>query len=339
MANALAEESMFVMRAGETAQDGTRLDYRPGPRDLPLFIRGNANRPGPIVPRRFLTVLSEDPQPYRNGSGRLELAASITTDAAPLAARVIVNRVWLAHFGRGIVDTPSNFGRQGSQPSHPQLLDDLAARFIADGWSLKRLHREILLSATWRQSSEHDEHRVTIDPGNRWLSRMSRRRLNFEEWRDAMLAAGGVLDFQTGGPSVNLDDAKNLRRTLYGTVHRRDMSTTLQVHDFPDPTQHSPQRSSTVTALQGLYALNGPLLDQQAQALVDRLLKESPIDARCRVEQAYQLLFSRSPTKQEQQLALAFLGDEDDIGGEDLSARWKQYAHVLLASNELLFID
>jgi hypothetical protein len=201
------------------------------------------------------------------------------------------------------------------------------------------LHREILLSATWQQSSAHDEPRVGADPGNRWLSRMDRRRLNFEEWRDAMLAASGVLDFRDGGPSMELDGTNNHRRTLYGTVHRRDMSTTLQVHDFPDPTQHSPQRNSTVTALQGLYALNGPLLDQQSRALADRLMKESPGDTRCRIERAYRLLYSRSPTQREYQLALAFLGEEEDISDEEQTSRWQQYAHVLLASNELLFVD
>ncbi len=339
MANALSEESMFVVRAGETAQDGTRLEYRPGAQDLPLFIRGNPNRPGPVVPRRFLTVLTDNPQPYRNGSGRLELADSITSDAAPLAARVIVNRIWLAHFGRGIVSTPSNFGYQGDQPTHPQLLDDLAESFIAGGWSIKKLHREILLSATWRQSSAFDRQRVEIDPENRWLSRMNRRRLEFEAWRDAMLAASGELDLQTGGPSIDLEAANNRRRTLYSTVHRRDMSTTLQVHDFPDPTQHSPQRKSTVTALQGLYALNGPLLAAQARALVGRLGREFANHDRHRIERAYWLLFSRSPTPREYELGLVYLGDADEESKEERSARWEQYTHALLASNEFLLID
>ncbi len=336
IANALSEESMYVVRAGKTAQEGTRLDYRPGPRDLPAFIRGNPNRPGPKVPRKFLTVLAGDQQPYQNGSGRLELAESILTDAGSLAARVIVNRIWLAHFGRGIVTTPSNFGRQGSRPTHPRLLDDLAARFIANGWSIKRLHREILLSATWQQSTTAQPRKIDIDPENIWLSRMNRRRLTFEEWRDAMLVSSGNLDRAMGGASLELDSEKNHRRTIYATVHRRDMSPTLMIHDFPDPTQHSPARLSTVTALQGLYALNGPLLVQQSEALSSLLHHQPGDDDRHRITRAHWRLFSRSPNRQEQEMGLAFLSE---TSGDEQGARWQQYAHVLLASNEFLFVD
>ena len=336
MASALSEESMFVVRKGKTAQDGTKLEYRAEPRDLPAFIRGNPNRPGKIVPRRFLTVLAKDSKPYSNGSGRLELAESILNDAAPLAARVIVNRVWLQHYGRGIVETPSNFGAQGSLPSHPELLDDLASGFIANGWSLKWLHREILLSSTWRQSSASDGDRASLDPENKWLSRMNRRRLSFEQWRDAMLRQSGDLDTCIGGPSLDLDSAKNHRRTVYTTVHRRDMSSTLMIHDFPDPTQHSPQRTSTITALQGLYALNGPLLIDQAQKLVKRLSELEIDDERERVGTLYELLYARAPTDRELELAKAFLGESNPRLDID---RWQQYVHVLLASNEMMFID
>lgn len=342
LAAALSEESMHVVRAGKTAQAGTRLDYRPEPRDLPLYIRGNPNRPGPIVKRRFLTVLSKPgaatlaPRPFTNGSGRLDLARAITTEAASLTARVIVNRIWLAHFGAGLVATPSNFGVQGSRPSHPELLDDLAARFVAQGWSLKQLHREILLSATWQQTSADDSQRTSVDPANRWLSRMNRQRLSFESWRDTILAVTGKLDSTIGGPSLKLDTADNFRRTLYATVHRRDMSTTLTIHDFPDPTQHSPARSQTTTPLQGLYALNGPLLTSQANALVDRLQSEFADNDSARIRRAYELLYSRQPTDRELQLGMQYFGDAAD---EERIQRWKQYAHVLLASNELLFVD
>jgi len=336
LATALVEESLYVERAGEAAQDGTRLEYRPGPRDLPLFVRGDPNRPGPVVQRRFLTVLSDKPRPFANGSGRFELARSITDDARPLAARVIVNRAWLAHFGQGLVDTPSNFGRQGSRPSHPELLDDLAARFVAGGWSLKNLHRELLLSATWQQTSNVSDQQLQADPDNRWLSRMNRRRLDFECWRDAMLAAGGMHDLSLGGPSRDLEDSGNRRRTLYATIHRRDMSTTMQIHDVPAPTQHSARRLQTVTALQGLFALNGRLLATQAQGLAERLDAERLADDRARVERAYWLLFSRAPTKRERTLGLAFL---QDAAGAEKSARWQQYAHALLVSNEFQFVD
>ncbi|QEG42609.1 PSD1 and planctomycete cytochrome C domain-containing protein [Roseimaritima ulvae] len=331
MVNALVEEATYVVRAGKTPQDGTKFEHRAQPRDLPAFIRGNPNRPGKIVPRRFLTVLSDDPVPFQNGSGRLELAESITTDAASLAARVIVNRVWLAHFDQGIVATPSNFGQQGERPTHPELLDDLAARFIAEGWSIKSLHREILLSATWQQSSADDPQRLAADPENRWLSRMNRRRLTFEEWRDAMLAASGTLNAQTGGASQALEAAGNHRRTLYATVHRRDMAATLMVHDFPDPTQHSPMRTTTITPLQGLYALNGPLLLQHAGALEQRLIHEVAGDDAQRIRRAYQLLFSRPPTERELQLGGAFVAPSQ--------TRWQAYLHVLLAANEFAFVD
>lgn len=340
MANVVSEESMHVVRAGKTPQDGTKLDYRPEPRDLPLFVRGNPNRPGPIVPRRFLTVLSHGndgtkPKPFINGSGRLDLAKAITTDASSLTARVIVNRVWMGHFGNGLVSTPSNFGQQGTLPSHPELLDDLAARFISGGWSIKQLHREILLSATWQQSSAFDEQRTKSDPPNRWLSRMNRRRLNFESWRDAMLSAAGVLDTSVGGASLPLDKADNCRRTIYATVHRRDMSTTLTIHDFPDPTQHSPARSSTTTPLQGLYALNGPLLNRQAEALVNRLNAELD-DDHSKIQRACWLLYSRPAAQKELTLGMSFLGDAKD---QERISRWKQFIHVLLASNEMLFVD
>ncbi|QDS94342.1 Planctomycete cytochrome C [Roseimaritima multifibrata] len=336
MANALVEEATYVVRAGKTPQEGTRLEYRPGPRDLPAFIRGNPNRPGPIVPRQFLQVLSESPQPYQQGSGRLELADSILEEAAPLTARVLVNRIWLAHFGQGIVATPSNFGNQGERPSHPDLLEDLAGRFIKNGWSMKRLHREIVLSAAWQQSSMPEATREQKDPSNRWLSRMNRRRLSFEEWRDAMLYASDVLDSKIGGPSIELDSSANRRRTVYATINRRDMSSTLMVHDFPDPTQHSPQRVATTTALQALYSLNGPLLAEQASALVERFKTEQIDEDGPRIERLYQLLFGRAPTDHQKQLGLSFLGDPQS---KEHSDRWLQYAQVLLASNEFIFID
>ena len=342
MANALSEESLHVVRAGKTAEEGTRLDYRPEPRDLPLFIRGNVNRPGPVVRRRFLAVLSPTSdsaakvEPFRNGSGRLELAHAITSEAASLTARVIVNRIWLVHFGRGLVTTPSNFGYQGERPSHPELLDDIAARFIANRWSMKWLHREILLSATWQQSSERNKQKPSFDPGNRWLSRMNRQRLGFEWWRDAILTASGILDLTAGGPSFAIDSADNHRRTIYATVHRRDMSTTLTIHDFPDPTQHSPMRSSTTTPLQGLYALNGPLLTQQSDAFVERLRQELPDNNDAQIDRAYWLLYGRPPSDVELRLGREFI---DNSRADNKLAAWQQYAHVLLASNEVLFVD
>ncbi|MEQ9409266.1 MAG: PSD1 and planctomycete cytochrome C domain-containing protein [Fuerstiella sp.] len=336
VATAVLEESLYVKRAGERADQGTKLDYQPGPQDLHLFIRGNPNRLGDVVPRRFLTVLSENtPKPFRNGSGRLELADAITREAASLTARVIVNRIWAIYFGRGIVTTPSNFGQQGARPTHPELLDDLAARLIEQNWSLKQLHREIVMSATYRQTSRIESANSNTDPENQWLSRMNRRRLEFEQWRDAMLAASGQLDLTIGGASVALDAAGNHRRTLYATVHRREMSNVLLTHDFPAPTAHSEQRVHTTTALQGLYALNGPLLQAEADALVNRL-QQAATDDTARIQLAYTLLYARAPTEQETALGLNFLGDSE---GEQRVQSWQQYAHALLASNEMMFVD
>lgn len=336
LVNALSEESLFVERAGDKPENGTKLVYRPGPQDLPLFTRGDPNRPGEIVPRGFLKVLAQGSDSFQSGSGRLELAKAITSDAASLAARVIVNRVWLAHFGQGIVSTPSNFGSQGARPTHPELLEDLSARFISHGWSLKWLHREILLSATWQQSVQATEKANERDPSNRWLSHFNRRRHDFEAWRDAILVASDSLDLTVGGVAANLDEKENRRRTLYCMVHRRELSTTFQIHDFPDPNQHSPHRFCTTTPLQGLYALNGPLLLEQSQLLHARLELEYPDDEVARLDRAHWLLFSRPATASQQQLGLEYLAEAT---GMKRAERWIQYLHALVVSNEMLFLD
>jgi len=337
----------------------TRLEYEDGKgHDIAMHTRGNPSRPGPVVPRRFLTVLSRDEsKPFTQGSGRLELARAIVTDGAPLAARVIVNRVWKHHFGRGLVDTLSDFGRQGERPSHPELLDDLAARFVAEGWSLKWLHREIMLSAAYQQSSgmrsaefgvrnesttvvlgfaiPHSAFHTpnSVDPDNRWLWRMNRRRLEVESWRDAMLAVNGTLKRELGGPAQELTDANNRRRTVYGLVRRTDLTDLLRLHDFPDPLAHSATRIPTTTPLQQLFTLNGPLLRQEATTLAKRLEADVPAGGTARVRRAYDLLFNRVPTEREVKLALAFVGEKPTADA------WNRYAHVLLGSNEFLFID
>ncbi len=296
--------------------------------DLPLHIRGNPNKPGQIVPRRFLTVMSTNaPAPFRQGSGRLELAQAFTREGAPLVARVWVNRVWKHHFGVGLVETPSDFGIQGERPSHPELLNDLAHRFIANGWSTKWLHREIVLSAAYRQASATP---APADADFRWLSAFPRKRLEVEAWRDAMLAVTGTLDLTVGGPPQELNQASNRRRTLYGTVKRRELSDLLRLHDFPDPITHSPQRVPTTTPIQQLYALNSPLLLQQSAALVKRLTQDAGDVPEAKIRRAYGLLFGRAPTSAELQLGTAFAQTPAD---------WQQYAQVLLASNEFLFVD
>jgi hypothetical protein len=246
----------------------------------------------------------------------------------------MVNRVWKHHFGQGIVHTPSDFGTQGERPTHPELLDDLAAGFVATGWSLKWLHREIVLSSTYQQSSTTEGRKQTLDPDNRLLGRMNRRRLEVEAWRDAMLVGSGTLGTTLGGPARDLGEPGNNRRTLYGIVKRRELHDLLRLHDVPDATIHSPTRVHSTTPLQQLFVLNSPFMRQQSLALVARLVAEVPGGDEVRIERAYRLLFGRPPRPGEIVLAREFLAAE----GEGRAA-WERYAHVLLGSNEFLFID
>ena len=335
MANGVEDAALHVIAAGGT--EGTKLDYRRGQaRDLEIQKRGNPNQTGDLVKRRFLSAFpSKDgkPREFTTGSGRLELAQAIIEDATPLTARVIVNRVWRHHFGRGLVATPSEFGAMGEAPTHPELLDDLTARFIANGWSLKWLHREILLSAAWQQDSIAPKSEGT-DPENRLFARMPRRRLDIEAWRDSMLAASGLLDRKSGGTSELLSAEKNFRRTLYGTVNRDEIDPMLRINDFPEASAHSPSRPETSTPLQMLFALNSSFLQQQADALADRVAHEASQPVQDRVRRAYSLAYQREPSARELELAARFF-----TGREGDRKAWSAYAQALLASNEMLFID
>jgi len=300
--------------------DWTVPEYHPGEaRDLPVFLRGNPANPGTIVPRRFIEVLTDgSPRPFEHGSGRLELANSMLTDAASLTARVIVNRVWGWHFGTPIVATPSNFGALGERPSHPELLDDLAARFIAQGWSLKWLHREIVLSATYQQTTAWqaslDSHAGSaidagpgaapthsvpsmVDPDNRLLWRMPRRRLEPEAWRDAVLSVSGRLDRSMTGASQDLNKPDSRRRSVYGSISRQTPADLLLLFDFPDAKQHAEQRQLTTTPLQQLYLLNSPFLRDQSQFLGDRLQSTADTaDPDAFIRLAFQTVLLRAPT-------------------------------------------
>ncbi|HKI17723.1 MAG TPA: PSD1 and planctomycete cytochrome C domain-containing protein, partial [Isosphaeraceae bacterium] len=232
------------------------LAEAPSPTEMPVLVRGNPDTPGAKVPRRFLTVLGGDRTSFHHGSGRLELARAIACADNPLTARVLVNRIWQHHFGRGLVATASNFGSLGERPSHPELLDWLARRFVTAGWSQKTLHREIMLSAVYQQSSRFDSDGFARDPGNTLLWRMNRRRLDVEAWRDAMLAVAGRLDPALGGPSVDLEAAGNARRTVYAAISRHDPAWMLRLFDFPDPNISSDSRAFTTVPLQQLFVLN-----------------------------------------------------------------------------------
>lgn len=297
--------------------------------DIHVFIRGDVNTKGEVVPRRFLQVLSAaDSTPFKEGSGRLELANHIASPNNPLTARVIVNRIWAAYFGQPLVGTPSNFGQLGEQPTHPELLDDLAFRFMENGWSLKWLHREIVSSKTYQQSSELTSAAQSIDPGNQFLSRMNRRRLTVEQWRDALLKAGGHLDSAIGGPSITPDQTDEYRRTVYSERSRFQLNPILAMFDFPDPNAHAARRVETTTPLQKLFVINSPFMLTRADELTQRIQQqEGGTDEQIR--SAYQILFSRSPNLDELQLGKTFVE----------SAGWQQYAQVLLASNEFLILD
>ena len=315
--------------------DSAHLVRDKNPRDIHVQIRGDAAKPGELVKRAFLTVLSpEGPQRFDDGSGRLQLAEAIVSRDNPLAARVIVNRVWAMLMGRPLVGTPSNFGKLGERPSHPELLDDLAVRFMDAGWSLKWLCREVLTSATWRQSSAIVPAKMAVDPANALLWRMERRRLDVEAWRDSLLAASGRLDRTVGGPSFDPQAAESTRRTVYAKVSRLELNKMLALFDFPDPNVHAPTRSETTTPLQKMFVLNSPFMATQARALAKRCREHAVEDAE-RIRWVHQELYGRPVTEEEEQLAMAFLGGD---GGGAMS-RWEQYAQVLLASNEMMVVD
>jgi mono/diheme cytochrome c family protein len=305
------------------------------PVNMHVYLRGNPDKEGEVAPRRFLRILAGDnPPPFTQGSGRLELAKAIANPKNPLTARVLVNRVWQHHFGRGIVGTPSNFGKLGERPTHPELLDHLATRFIASGWSIKALHREILLSATYRMSCDNDEHNAAVDPSNRLLWRMNRQRLDVEAWRDALLAASGELDERIGGPSAEIGSIANKRRTLYGKISRHNLDSVLRLFDFPDSNITSDARPVTIVPLQQLFVLNSEFMIARARSLAAKLAAEEKDDA-ARIRKAFVRVYGRSAEEREIQMGLAFLRTAEKTA----LSPWEQYTQVLLSANEFTFVD
>jgi len=331
LAPVVEDSSVHVLPNGP---DATRLEFRKPPRDLPVFRRGNPSNPGEIVPRRFLELFDSTRQPFQQGSGRAELARALVTQAGPLTARVITNRLWLHHFGRGLVRTPGDFGLQGDRPTHPELLDWLASDLTEHSWPLKRLHRLMVTSLTYRQTSMPGAEATAADPENTLLTRMSRRRLEIEPWRDAMLAVAGNLDDRQEGIATDLDAPRNFRRTLYGRIGRDEQHDLLRIFDFPPPNAHSPSRDATTTPLQQLFIYNSDFVDQQAARLAEQILAaaDSPT---ARIDQAYLRLFQRLPSATERRVGTQFL---QSTSGTD-SDRWKWYLQSLLGLNEFLYID
>jgi hypothetical protein len=322
---------------GEAKQpkDALHIVCEGKPTDLTVFVRGDVTVKGSAVSRRFLRVLcSGEPPPFQQGSGRLELARAVGNEKNPLTARVIVNRVWGQLFGHPLVGTPSNFGALGERPSHPELLDDLAVRFMEAGWSLKWLHREIVLSAAYLQSSRGNVDPTKVDPANRLLGRMNRRRLGVEAWRDAILAATGRLRGPVGGPSIDPTAPDQNRRTVYSQVSRLSLNPMLALFDFPDPNIHADHRVETTTPLQKLFVMNSPFMVHQAEALADFLTTHTDGADRSFIQRGYLALYGRPVSDAELRLGLEFLK-----GSKDKKVRRQEYAQVLLAANEMLFID
>ncbi len=320
------------------------LQDLPSPVEPRVFVRGNANNPGDPVPRRFLGILSpEKREPFKDGSGRLELAKAIASRENPLTARVLVNRVWLEHFGAGIVRTPSDFGTRSDAPTHPELLDWLAVRFTDDlGWSMKKLHRLILLSSAWQQSSEEDPRKREGDPENLWLSRMNRRRLDFEAMRDSLLAVTGQIDLEVGGKAVTLvanptaktkmeaetikvdagdpsQDAFARRRSVYLFIDRQNLPGTFRDFDFASPDTHSPQRYQTTVPQQALFLMNSGFVLEQARLVAARPEVAGAKSPEERVQKLHRAVFGRPATKEEAALGLRFVEAEEGRGVKEIA--------------------
>jgi cytochrome c553 len=318
----------------------------PRPMNSRVFIRGNPNRLGEEVPRQFLAILAGDKrQPFTRGSGRLELARAIASRDNPLTARVMVNRVWLHHFGAGLVTTPDDFGLRSDPPSHPELLDYFAWRFMHDGWSLKKLHRLLMLSSVYQQKSDDDLRYEKLDPDNRLLAKANRRRLDFESTRDTLLFVAGNLDSSFGGRPVDLLKQREgnypNRRTVYGLVDRNDLSALFRTFDFANPDITTAQRDATTVPQQALFFLNSPFVMEQAAKMVNRPAFQQ-LEEPKRVRDLYQRVYQRDASAKEIQLGLRFLraGPASPDAKEQQSLTpWERYAQVLLMSNELMFVD
>jgi len=336
----VVELDRMTVKAADPAPRAMVLVDADEPYDPRIFVRGNPAQPGEAVPRRFLRVLAgDDARPFARGGGRLDLAEAIADPKNPLTARVIVNRAWMHHFGEPLVSTPSDFGERSNPPSHPELLDDLAARFVEGGWSLKSLHRLIVLSAAYRQASADRPDGREVDPENRLLWRANRRRLDFEAMRDTLLAASGRLDPAMYGKPVDAaNDPKNGRRTVYGLVDRQSLPAVFRAFDFASPDASAERRPLTTVPQQALFGLNAPLVVEQAKALADRP-EVAGVEPRDAIQALYRLVLARPAEADEVEMAGRFLQGLAEVpGGPGLAPR-AQLAQVLLISNESMFVD
>ncbi|MEI7685319.1 MAG: DUF1553 domain-containing protein, partial [Planctomycetota bacterium] len=312
-----------------------------GGQAMQINIRGNPEQLGQVAPPGFLQVLRPAGSPPGKSFDRLELASAIASRDNPLTARVWVNRVWHYHFGRGIVGTLGNFGHLGDRPSHPELLDTLAVRFMESGWSTRWLHREIMLSAAYGLNSAGDAKNDAKDADNLYLWRTAPRRLDFEAWRDSMLAVSGTLDPRVGGPpkaagELHPEDPTNNRRTVYCFISRFKPNPTLILFDFPEPNVTSERRNVTTIPQQQLFALNSPFIVAAAKAFSARIEKQER-NEEARIRLAWRLAFGRLPTAREVDLSQAFLRQEIDPMAQ--LSPWQQLCHSLLTTNEFGFVN
>jgi hypothetical protein len=331
--------------------------------DAVVYLRGNHQTPGKTVPRGVPRVIAgAEPPVVREGSGRRELARWLADPANPLTARVMANRIWQHHFGAGLVRTSANFGAMGERPTHPELLDYLAAQFVSSGWSVKTLHRLIMLSSTYQQSSgpgaasnEREQRNFqegqAADPENRFLWRANRHRLEAEAVRDAMLAVSGRLDSTPGGPGFQ--DAATPRRTLYLMAVRTGAKAAEfgPLFDAPDCSGIVERRTESITAPQALFLMNDPLMADLARRLAARVLREAATGTRRdQIRRSYEITLGRPPLATELEVALDFLGENRDNGAAGRPSKphgdaapeadpWIRYCRLLLCTNEFLYVD
>lgn len=279
------------------------------PRNSPVFIRGEAENKGEIVPRRFLEVIAgATRQPFTNDSGRLELAHAIVHKSNPLTPRVMINRIWQHHFGAGFVPTPDDFGTMSEPPSHPELLDYLASRFQEEGWSIKKMHRLIMLSSVYQQTTMDNPRYAQIDPFNRLLWRANIQRLEFESLRDSLLTIGGSLDPTLYGRPIDLErNPDATRRTIYGIVDRGDLLDAFVNFDFANPDMVSGIRHETSVPQQALFLMNSPVVVEQAKKLVGQPGFLDRSDSSAKIAFLYEHIYQRQPKPEEIQLGLDFI--------------------------------
>jgi hypothetical protein len=345
-----------------------------------VFIRGEAENKGPVVPRQFLEILSGPVRPQlTNGSGRLQLAHAIVSPTTSITPRVMINRIWQHHFGAGFVPTPDDFGMMSEPPSHPELLDYLSSVFVENGWSIKKIHRLIMLSSVYQQSSADNPRYAQIDPFNRLLWRANIQRLEFESLRDSLLAIGGALNEQMFGRPVDLErNLDSTRRTIYGVVDRSDLLDAFVNFDFANPDMPNGKRYETTVPQQALFLMNSPVVVEQAKRLVSLKDFDQCADDTTRIQFLYERIYQRPAREEEIKLGLDFVAQAPQVdavpvvfaaqSGPDVGPRlrpkqlakqqqragnnssaasrkrapltsWQEYAHALLQANEASFVN